>query len=188
VPADPVTPLGSHGRSELACMHPTRCHQAFALCPASAKLGPLEWLFHSSSNTDAVRPMFTALPLTKGARLCESRARRDHAPGHFHKGPGGDGEVEGGGPRVGSTDRRAPGIRSSGDGNADLEFRHSLRPQSLDRPSRAAVRDRTLRYSDSGVLGLAKDKKAILVMASGGVFTEGPWRPWDFVEPYLRQI
>jgi FMN-dependent NADH-azoreductase len=35
---------------------------------------------------------------------------------------------------------------------------------------------------------LAKDKKAILVLASGSVFTEGPWRPWDFVEPYLRQI
>jgi FMN-dependent NADH-azoreductase len=47
---------------------------------------------------------------------------------------------------------------------------------------------RTFRYSDGGVLGLAKDKKAVLVLASGGVFTEGPWRPWDFVEPYLRQI
>lgn len=47
---------------------------------------------------------------------------------------------------------------------------------------------RTFQYSDSGVLGLAKDKKAILVLASGGVFSEGPWRPWDFVEPYLRQI
>jgi FMN-dependent NADH-azoreductase len=44
---------------------------------------------------------------------------------------------------------------------------------------------RTFRYSDGGVLGLTKD---ILVLASGGVFTEGPWRPWDFVEPYLRQI
>jgi FMN-dependent NADH-azoreductase len=20
------------------------------------------------------------------------------------------------------------------------------------------------------------------------VFSEGPWKPWDFVEPYLRQI
>lgn len=47
---------------------------------------------------------------------------------------------------------------------------------------------RTFRYADGGVLGLAKGKKAILVLASGGVFTEGPWRPWDFVEPYLRQI
>ncbi len=47
---------------------------------------------------------------------------------------------------------------------------------------------RTFQYSDSGVLGLTKNKKAILVLASGGVFTEGPWRSWDFVEPYLRQI
>jgi FMN-dependent NADH-azoreductase len=47
---------------------------------------------------------------------------------------------------------------------------------------------RTFQYSDGGVVGLAKDKKAILILASGGVFTEGPWRAWDFVEPYLRQI
>jgi FMN-dependent NADH-azoreductase len=47
---------------------------------------------------------------------------------------------------------------------------------------------RTFRYLDGGALGLAKDKKAILVLASGGVFTEGPWRAWDFVEPYLRQV
>jgi FMN-dependent NADH-azoreductase len=47
---------------------------------------------------------------------------------------------------------------------------------------------RTFQYADGGVLGLAKDKQAILVLASGGVFTEGPWRSWDFVEPYLRQI
>ncbi|WP_342629685.1 NAD(P)H-dependent oxidoreductase [Nguyenibacter vanlangensis] len=47
---------------------------------------------------------------------------------------------------------------------------------------------RTFHYTDGGVVGLAKNKKAILVLASGGVFTEGPWRPWDFVEPYLRQI
>jgi len=47
---------------------------------------------------------------------------------------------------------------------------------------------RTFQYADDSVLGLAKGKKAILVLASGGVFTDGPWRPWDFVEPYLRQI
>jgi FMN-dependent NADH-azoreductase len=47
---------------------------------------------------------------------------------------------------------------------------------------------RTFRYANAGVLGLAKDKKAILVLASGGVFAEGPWRPWDLVEPYLRQV
>jgi FMN-dependent NADH-azoreductase len=47
---------------------------------------------------------------------------------------------------------------------------------------------KTFQYADGGAVGLAKDKKAILVLASGGVFTEGPWRPWDYVEPYLRQI
>jgi len=47
---------------------------------------------------------------------------------------------------------------------------------------------RTFLHSESGILGLARDKKAILILASGGVFSEGPWRPWDFVEPYLRQI
>ncbi|RFB81426.1 FMN-dependent NADH-azoreductase [Methylovirgula sp. 4M-Z18] len=47
---------------------------------------------------------------------------------------------------------------------------------------------RTFQYTGDGVLGLAQDKKAILVLASGGVYTEGPWRSWDFVEPYLRQI
>lgn len=36
--------------------------------------------------------------------------------------------------------------------------------------------------------GLANGKKAILVLASGGIFTEGPWKLWDIVEPYLRQI
>ncbi|MFC5649741.1 FMN-dependent NADH-azoreductase [Paenibacillus solisilvae] len=47
---------------------------------------------------------------------------------------------------------------------------------------------KTFTYTETGVLGLAKDKKAILVVASGGVFTEGSWKSWDFVEPYLRQI
>jgi FMN-dependent NADH-azoreductase len=47
---------------------------------------------------------------------------------------------------------------------------------------------RTFRYAGAGVEGLAQGKKAILVLASGGVFTEGPWRLWDTVEPYLRQI
>jgi len=47
---------------------------------------------------------------------------------------------------------------------------------------------RTFQYTDDGVVTLAKGRKAILILASGGVFTDGPWRPWDFVEPYLRQI
>jgi len=47
---------------------------------------------------------------------------------------------------------------------------------------------KTFSYTNDGVLGLARGKKAILVLASGGVFTEGPWQSWDFVDPYLRKI
>jgi FMN-dependent NADH-azoreductase len=46
----------------------------------------------------------------------------------------------------------------------------------------------TFQYASAGVDGLARGKKAILVLASGGVFSDGPWRPFDFVEPYLRHI
>lgn len=47
---------------------------------------------------------------------------------------------------------------------------------------------KTFEYAEGGVLELAKDKRAILVIASGGVFTDGPWQSWDYVEPYLCQI
>jgi FMN-dependent NADH-azoreductase len=47
---------------------------------------------------------------------------------------------------------------------------------------------KTFNYAGAGVEGLAKGKKAILVLASGGVFSEDPWKPYDAVEPYLRQI
>ena len=60
----------------------------------------------------------------------------------------------------------------------------SLKPW-IDHVVRAG---KTFNYAGAGVDGLAKGKKAILVLASGGVFSEGPWKPWDTVEPYLRQI
>lgn len=47
---------------------------------------------------------------------------------------------------------------------------------------------KTFRYTAGGAEGLAREKKAILVLASGGVFTEGPWKSWDTEEPYLRLI
>jgi FMN-dependent NADH-azoreductase len=47
---------------------------------------------------------------------------------------------------------------------------------------------KTFQYADAGVDGLAQGKKAILIISSGGVFTDGPWKPWDHVDPYLRQI
>jgi FMN-dependent NADH-azoreductase len=47
---------------------------------------------------------------------------------------------------------------------------------------------KTFSYTASGAEGLACEKKAILVLASGGVFTQGPWKSWDTEEPYLRLI
>jgi FMN-dependent NADH-azoreductase len=47
---------------------------------------------------------------------------------------------------------------------------------------------KTFNYAGTGTVGLAKGKKAILVLASGGIYSEGPWKPWDTIEPYLRQI
>jgi FMN-dependent NADH-azoreductase len=47
---------------------------------------------------------------------------------------------------------------------------------------------RTFRYVGEGVEGLAKEKRAILLLSSGGVFSEGSWKDWDAIEPYLRRI
>jgi FMN-dependent NADH-azoreductase len=47
---------------------------------------------------------------------------------------------------------------------------------------------RTFKYTENGAQGLAENKKAIFVLASGGVFSDGPWKVWDHVEPYLRTI
>jgi FMN-dependent NADH-azoreductase len=47
---------------------------------------------------------------------------------------------------------------------------------------------RTFAYSKNGPEGLLKGKRAILVLARGGVYSEGPAKPLDFQEPYLRSI
>jgi FMN-dependent NADH-azoreductase len=67
-------------------------------------------------------------------------------------------------------------------------YRKARESRVLFDASRAEPLSPTFNYAENGVVGLAKNKKAILVLASGGVFSEGPWKPWDFVEPYLRTI
>jgi FMN-dependent NADH-azoreductase len=48
---------------------------------------------------------------------------------------------------------------------------------------------RTVSYSKTkGPEGALKGKRVILVLASGGVYSDGPARPLDFQEPYLRAI
>src|SRR6267154_4935773 len=47
---------------------------------------------------------------------------------------------------------------------------------------------RTVSYSQKGPEGMLKGKRAILVLARGGVYSDGPAKPFDFQEPYLRAI
>ena len=44
----------------------------------------------------------------------------------------------------------------------------------------------TFRYTAKGPEGLAKGKKAYLVSARGGVYSEGPMQPFNFQDTYLR--
>ena len=46
----------------------------------------------------------------------------------------------------------------------------------------------TFSYSDKGPMGLVQGKKTVLVLARGGVYSEGPMKPYDFQEPYLRTV
>jgi len=55
----------------------------------------------------------------------------------------------------------------------------------IDHISRAG---RTFSYGANGPVGLLKGKRAILVLARGGVYTDGPAKPYDFQEPYLRSV
>jgi FMN-dependent NADH-azoreductase len=47
---------------------------------------------------------------------------------------------------------------------------------------------RTFHYTASGPEGLVSGKKLVLFLASGGVYSEGPYKPYDFQETYLRAI
>ncbi|SEN39969.1 FMN-dependent NADH-azoreductase [Chitinophaga rupis] len=51
------------------------------------------------------------------------------------------------------------------------------------------VRSRkTFTVVDGRPEGLVKNKKVYLAIASGGVFSDGPYKAWDFTEPYLRHV
>jgi FMN-dependent NADH-azoreductase len=47
---------------------------------------------------------------------------------------------------------------------------------------------RTFSYTSHGPKGLVNGKRVILVLASGGVFSDGPAKTYDFHEPYLRAV
>ncbi len=47
---------------------------------------------------------------------------------------------------------------------------------------------RTFSYSEKGPEGLLKGKRVILVTASGGVYSEGPYAPFEHQGSYLRVV
>jgi FMN-dependent NADH-azoreductase len=50
------------------------------------------------------------------------------------------------------------------------------------------LRGKTFAYENGQVEGLIKNKKVYLAIASGGIFSAGPMKPYDFADVYLRYI
>lgn len=55
----------------------------------------------------------------------------------------------------------------------------------IDHISRAGV---TFSYGANGPEGLVKGKKIYLVISTGGIYTEGVMKGYDFIEPYLKSL
>jgi FMN-dependent NADH-azoreductase len=55
----------------------------------------------------------------------------------------------------------------------------------IDHVVRAGI---TFSYSDKGPEGLIRGKKVYVALSTGGIYSEGPMKQADFVEPYLRFI
>ena len=62
---------------------------------------------------------------------------------------------------------------------------HSTLKAWIDHVARAG---KTFSYSEAGPEGLVKGKKVYVAISSGGVYTEGPYKAYDFIEPYLRGV
>jgi FMN-dependent NADH-azoreductase len=48
--------------------------------------------------------------------------------------------------------------------------------------------NKTFRYTANGAEGLVKGKKVFLAQATGGIYSEGAMKSYDFAEPYLRTM
>ena len=55
----------------------------------------------------------------------------------------------------------------------------------IDHIARAGL---TFKYGESGPVGLAKVKRAYIVLASGGVYSSGPAAPLNHAVPYLKTV
>jgi FMN-dependent NADH-azoreductase len=55
----------------------------------------------------------------------------------------------------------------------------------IDHIARAGV---TFKYDEKGPKGLVEGKKAYLAVTSGGIYSEGAMKPYDFGTPYLQMV
>ena len=62
---------------------------------------------------------------------------------------------------------------------------HSSLKAWIDHIARAG---QTFTYSDKGPAGLIHGKKVYLAISSGGVYSQGPMKAYDFTETYLRSV
>jgi FMN-dependent NADH-azoreductase len=62
---------------------------------------------------------------------------------------------------------------------------HSALKAWIDHIVRAGV---TFKYDENGPQGLIKGKKVYVAISSGGVYTEGPMKAIDYIEPYLTTM
>ncbi|MBI3286251.1 MAG: FMN-dependent NADH-azoreductase [Burkholderiales bacterium] len=47
---------------------------------------------------------------------------------------------------------------------------------------------RTFKYTELGPVGLVNGKRAVVVIARGGIFSEGPYQAFDFQTPYIKGV
>ncbi|MDB5025179.1 MAG: azoR [Mucilaginibacter sp.] len=62
---------------------------------------------------------------------------------------------------------------------------HSALKAWIDHIVRSGI---TFKYDENGPEGLLKGKKVYIALSSGGIYSDGPMKSLDFVEPYLKHI
>lgn len=62
---------------------------------------------------------------------------------------------------------------------------HSTLKAWIDHIARAGI---TFKYDENGPQGLIEGKKIYIALSSGAVYSEGPLKSSDYVEPYLKTI
>ena len=62
---------------------------------------------------------------------------------------------------------------------------HSTLKAWIDHIARAG---KTFNYTEKGPAGLINGKKVYLAISSGGVYSQGPMKAFDFTETYLRSV